>query len=136
MSRVKIVVVNDSAIQENFSIFNDFPQESTNVGTPWQNVWAVSPLVNSKGGSTTFSITETYYAVCGMSPQKIAEGVDISTQDQVKAALASKSTPGTLVPMLAASHGVFFDKDHIDQEKTPGTYEIDTAGWDAGKFSM
>ena len=134
MSQVRITVVNDSAVQKNFCIFNKLPQESTNVGQPWQNVWAVSPLVNSTGGSTNFGIREEYYAVCGMSPKAIAEGVTISTQDQLKVILASASSPGTLVPMLAKDNGVYFDKDNIGQENKSGTYEIDTAQWDAGKY--
>ena len=135
MANVKITVVNDSAVKENFSIFNHFPQESTTIGQPWLNVWAVSPLVNSEGGSTSFGITEEYYAVCGMSPSTIAEGVTVSTQDQVEVKLASKSTPGTLVPMEAAQGGVYFDKDNLGQVTTPpGVYEIDTGKWDAGAY--
>ena len=134
MSKVRITVVNDSAVQENFCIFNSFPQDSTSKGQPWQNVWAVSPLVNSTGGSTSFGITEEYYAVCGMSPQTIAEGVTVSTQDQLKVVLASASTPGTLLPMLAKDKGVYLDKNNVGQENKAGTYEIDTAQWDAGQY--
>ncbi|KAL9609962.1 MAG: hypothetical protein Q9167_005314 [Letrouitia subvulpina] len=136
MSKVRITVVNDSAVQESFSIFNEFPKESTTVGQPWMNVWAVSPLVNSTGGSTNFTITQKYYAVCGMSPPKIAEGVTVDTQDQVEVVLASTSTPGTLVPMLAKDSGVYLDKKNIGQEITPRTYEIDTGLWDAAQYEL
>lgn len=136
MAHVKITVVNDSTVQENFSIFNSFPQESASSGQPWQNVWAVSPLVNSIGGSTTFNITEEYFAVCGISPKKIADGVVVSTQDQLKVILASASTPGTSVPMQAKDQGVYLDKDKIDVENKPGTFQIVTDRWEAGKYGL
>ena len=134
MSKFQIIVVNDSSLQKNFTIFNDFPQKSTNKGEPRQNVWAVSPLVNSAGGSTTFSITENYYAVCGMSPRKIAEGVEVSSQNQVSVILSSNTSKGTMVPMEAKSAGVFFDKGKLGQDNTPGTYKIETASWDTGEY--
>ena len=127
-------MVNDSAVQKNFSIFNAFPKQSTSVGEPWQKVWAVSPLVNNTGGSTSFGIKEEFYAVCGMSPQTIAEGVTISTQDQIQVYLASTSTPGTRINMLAKEGGVCFDKNNLGQETIAGTYEIDTAKWAAVNY--
>ena len=138
MSTVKIIVINDSAVRENFSIFNDLPQNPATVGQTWQNVWAVSPQVDSTGGSTTFGITEQYYAVCGMSPQPLAGGVTVSTQDQVNVTLDSPpASSGSLVPMVAAGGGVSFDKDQITQESDePGSYEINTLAWDAEEYSQ
>ena len=134
MPTVRIRVLNDTAEPVHFNIFNEFSNDSTSVGQAWQTVWAVSPSVDAVIGLTTFNITEDYYAICDMSSQSIGEGVTVQAENQLKVTLAAESKSGSLVPMLAKEGGVFFDEKSKYPYNVVGSYEIETAQWDAQKY--
>ena len=128
-SEVTIFVTNNSTDPQSFLIFNDFPSQSVNGAEPWQNVWAAAPAVGN-GETAEFNITQEFYAICGVSPEALANGVVISTQDTQSVALYT-TEPGTVVPMIAIGEsGVGFNKKNLTtQQIVPGSFEIAAQEW-------
>ncbi|RPB18617.1 hypothetical protein L211DRAFT_719055 [Terfezia boudieri ATCC MYA-4762] len=94
MATYTIKVINGSTARQEFMLFNAQPALSSSVGKAYTNVWVKSPSVMYPHGHATFVITDEDFAVCGTTPQALANGVVVTTGDY-QAVSVTGSSPGT-----------------------------------------
>lgn len=98
MATFTITIKNHSNTERQFLLFQDMP-EPTNApqGTVFSNVYQQSPLIQSdNSASTTFSMQQDYYAMCGTEVSAPNGRVRVSTSDYTKATLGPG---GTIAPL-------------------------------------
>jgi len=129
MGTIKIIVKNASLEPQSFSIFNETPYDSPLPGQLWWNTWGTADQVNAQVGETTFTITETYYAVCGAAPKALAKGLVISTTNPEVVTLGNASTEGSnwLINIPPGQRGLEFITNSKDSN-APGGFTINTVG--------
>jgi len=99
-----IIVNNKSGISRNFLLFSDLPTLSQNVTDPYINVWEKSVPVSSPNGRTEFDITVEQFAVCGISPAPLADGVRVYAGDYTPVTVTG-ANPGTKAIMQVDNQG-------------------------------
>ena len=136
MANIRIVVNNKSSSPRDFVIFNGPPENTTGVGPALSNVWGKAPGTGPLTGSTTFGFQEKYYAVCGMAPQSLTSGLQLSTLDYQSVTItADASRPGTNVHLDTFDGGVYFNpKETSNTITTVGSFGISTAEYDPEQF--
>jgi hypothetical protein len=129
-----ITVHNKSSAVQNFLLFNSPPTKPASVGIR-SNVWAKSPGVGHPNGETTFTITSSLYAVCGMTDGTLADGVRMSTSDSYQVITATPTTSGTKVIADIEDGGAVF-KSPAATTSVAGCFSIATATYSAIKYRM
>jgi hypothetical protein len=66
-NRFSITINNKSGATQSYMLFCDVPVVIGASGKPFQNVFMQAHPVPSGNGSTTFTITRQFYAICGTS---------------------------------------------------------------------
>lgn len=108
MNQYSIKVVNNSGDQQTYALFSEVPVVTGKVqGKIWQNVFAIARTPNGDNGN--FDIFKQFYALCGSSDGKPADGVVVSVSGTKDVTLGSSKADGTAVK------GSSWQMDVIDQ---------------------
>jgi hypothetical protein len=126
--QITITVNNKSTSNESFQIFNAFPQYDGAVGNQYINAWGTAPEVDAHTGSTTFQITEQFYAICGNAPSALSKGLVISTENYEPTQLTTtKAGSNWKLDIPPKQAPIFTGTDGLDST-TQGGFTINTTG--------
>jgi len=126
-----IKVVNNNTENTRYLLFCDPPKASNNIGKAWVNIYAQTPGVAAKGGSTNVKIDNTNYAVCGLGEEPLGPGVSVSTAQSMPVALGP-DTYGK-VTMGIEDDGLMFEGDP-EKTSTVGGYDMVSKLWTNAKY--
>lgn len=130
-NKYQINITNNNSDNTNYLVFCDIPDASDNIGKAWINVWAKTPGVGKNGGTTQIKITSETFAVCGMAPQELGPGVNISTS-QSKSVDLGPSDTGAVTAEIDDG-GLVFNGD-AGETKVHAGFEIKTKTWTNAQF--
>lgn len=130
-NKYQINVTNNNSDNTNYLVFCDVPDASDNIGKAWTNVWAKTPGVGKNGGTTQINITTETFAVCGMAPQELGPGVNISTCQSIAVDLGPSDTGAINAAIIDG--GLMFDGD-LGATKVQAGFEIQTETWTNAQY--
>jgi hypothetical protein len=99
-----IRINNKSADNQQYLIFNEPPQASTNVGKAWANVWIKTGGTPTPNGSQKITISTENFAVCGTTNAPLSTGVSVEESDWAPVTLKNQSVQGT-APVMDVVNG-------------------------------
>ncbi|CAI6337565.1 unnamed protein product [Periconia digitata] len=134
MSKLTVIIKNQSDKTEQFMIFNEKPAFSKEVGKSWNNVWGTSPGVGAVHGSARFGIQRELFAVCGMEPKALEDDLVVSTSDYEEVKLTAGETMGTNCMLEIVQGGAVFDVKKVGTMSKKGSFGIKTGDYDATEY--
>ncbi|KAG9571219.1 hypothetical protein KCU71_g504, partial [Aureobasidium melanogenum] len=130
-NQYQINVTNNNSDNTNYLVFCAIPEASEDIGKAWTNVWAKTPGVGKNGGNTQINTTSETFAVCGMAPQQLGPGVNISTCQSVPVTLGPSDTGAVTTAIIDG--GLLFDGD-LAATKVEAGFEIHTETWTNAQY--
>ncbi|GAB7348952.1 hypothetical protein MBLNU459_g7942t1 [Dothideomycetes sp. NU459] len=124
MSKLEIIIKNQSNEVQQFMIFSGTPGYSASTGKAWINFWGRSPGV----GATSD------YAVCGMEKRALAIELQVSICDRRSVDLAVNDTKGTEVAFGIQQGGAVLSKKTIGTVEQDGAFGIATGTYDVAVY--
>lgn len=126
-----IEVINNNSDPTPYLLFCDVPTASDNIGKAWINIYTKTPGVGAKGGSTTISINDSTFAVCGMAAQELAPRVSVSTAQSTPVDIGAGKLG--LVKMDIQDDGLIFIPPTA-KSTVVGGYQMDCGTWTNAKY--
>jgi hypothetical protein len=136
MATYQIKVINSSSEPQQYLLFSQAPNVSTEVGKAWSNVWVVSPTVDNstRHAYATFNIVADDFAVCGTTDEALGDGVSVTTADYATVTLATNKILGTEPIMQVIDGGPGFALPFVTTS-LGGSFGIKTKSWDVTRYS-
>lgn len=130
-NQYSIQVVNKSGAQQTYAFFTAKPAISGRVQPViWQNVFASAGAAQDQ--TATVTVFQQYYAMCGSSSGKPADGVMINTAGMKAVTLGTENRDGTQVPGTTLPFTVVDEVPQFGSELPKSSfvnaYEINTDG--------
>lgn len=126
-----IRVINNSGAQQKYAFFTEKPQVTGRVqGQIWQNVFASAGAAPSQ--TAVITVYQQYFAMCGSSQGKPADGVTVNVTGMSLVTLGSKARDGTQLPGTTLPFTVIDEVPQFGAEvaKTSyvNAYQVNTDG--------